>query len=65
MEIIKALTTEKLVFVQRLEEVQDALFGEAEVYGERINILIDSGAVGCIIAKRFLDHINRPIEAAK
>ena len=63
-EIIQALTTEKLVFVQRLEEVQDALFGEAEVYGERINILIDSGAVGCIIAKRFLDHIDRPIEAA-
>ena len=34
------------------------------MYGERTNILIDTGATGCIIAKRFLDNINRPIEAA-
>jgi len=47
-----------------LKEVRDALFGEAEVYDERINILIDSGAVGCIISKRFLDRINKLIEAA-
>jgi hypothetical protein len=47
-----------------LEEVKDALFGEARIYGNRINILFDSGAVGCIIAKRFLDRIDRPIEAA-
>ena len=47
-----------------MKEVRDALFGEAEVYDERINILIDSGAVGCIISKRFLDRINKLIEAA-
>ncbi len=63
-EIVKGLMSEELVYIQRFEEVQEALFGEAEVYGEKVNFLIDSGAVGCIIAKRFLDSINRPIEAA-
>jgi 8-oxo-dGTP pyrophosphatase MutT (NUDIX family) len=63
-KIIENLTTELLVYVERLEEVQDALFAEVEVYGERINILIDLGAVGCIISKRFLDAVGRPIETA-
>jgi hypothetical protein len=58
-KIIENLTTEMLVYVERLEDVQDALFAEAEVYGERINILINSGTVyRCIISKRFLDIIG-------
>jgi ADP-ribose pyrophosphatase YjhB (NUDIX family)/predicted aspartyl protease len=62
-EILKVLREGNPTYVQQVEEVQEALFGEAEVYGEKVNILIDSGAVGCIIAKRYLDKIRKPIEA--
>jgi len=62
-EILKVLL-EKPANIQQEEEVQDALFSEAEVYGEKVNVLIDSGVVGCIIAKRYLDKIRKPIESA-
>ena len=62
-EIMKSLLAEESAYTQYTEEIQDALFGEAEVYGEKINILIDSGAVGCIISKRFLDRVQHPIDA--
>ena len=57
-EIMKSLLAEESAYTQYTEEIQDALFGEAEVYREKINILIDSGAVGCIISKRFLDRVQ-------
>ena len=62
-EILRILL-EQPMYSQQDNEIQDALFSEAEVYGEKVNILIDSGAVGCIIAKRYLDKIRKPIESA-
>ena len=41
-EIINHFNNETLVFV---EMARDALYGEAKVFGERVNFLIDSGAV--------------------
>src|SRR6266496_166958 len=62
-EILKVLL-EKPANIQQEEEVQDALFSEAEVYGEKVNVLIDSKTVGYIIAKRYLNKIRKPIESA-
>src|SRR5436190_13843512 len=31
---------------------------------QKVNILLDTGAVGCIISKQFLDKIGKPIKAA-
>ena len=44
--------------------VQDALFGEANVYGERINIIFDSASKGCAITKQFLDRKGQNIDQA-
>ena len=60
-EIISNFNNETLVFV---EMARDALYGEAEVFGERVNFLIDSGAVGCILSKKFLDKLGKSIDAA-
>ena len=60
-EIINSLSNETLVYV---EMASDALYGEAEVFGKRVNFLIDSGAVGCILSKKFLDKLGKPIDAA-
>ena len=43
---------------------QDAYFAEAEVFGRKINVMIDTGAVGCIITKSFLDSVHKEIEAS-
>ena len=53
-----------MIVAQQGKEAVDVLFSEAEIYGEKVNILIDSGAVGCIITKQFLEKIGKPIEAA-
>ncbi|CAI2192560.1 6085_t:CDS:2, partial [Funneliformis geosporum] len=45
------------------QKLQDAYFAEAEVFGKRINMIIDTGAVGCIVIKSFLDSVNKEIEA--
>ena len=40
------------------KEVKDALFGEAIVFEERINIIINSGSKGSAIINQFLDYKN-------
>ena len=42
--------------------VVDALFGNANIEGHDINILIDTGSVGSIVTKRFLQAINKDID---
>jgi len=44
------------------KKVQDAMFGEAIVFGERINIIFDSGSKGCAITKQFLDRKGQSID---
>ncbi|GES85710.1 NUDIX domain-containing protein [Rhizophagus clarus] len=63
-EILKSLIKEKSTYVHQIEEVKEALFGEAEVYGGKVNVLIDSEAVGCIISKRYLDKVNKAIDTS-
>ena len=63
-ELKNLLTEKSMIVAQQGEEAVDALFGEAEIYGEKVNVLIDSGAVGCIITKQFLEKIGKPIEAS-
>ncbi|GBB89514.1 hypothetical protein RclHR1_01620026 [Rhizophagus clarus] len=60
-EILKSLVKEKSTYVHQIEEVKEALFGEAEIYEEKMNVLINSGAVGCIIFKRYLDKVDKAI----
>ena len=43
-------------------QVKDALFTTAEVLGVTINVLIDTGSKGCVVAKHFLDKVNRTID---
>ena len=50
-EIVNSFNNKTLVFV---EMSCDALYDEAEIFGERINFLIDSEAVGCILSKKVL-----------
>ena len=64
VELMKLLKGEPAMTTQQEEEAIDALFGEAEIYDTRVNILLDTGAVGCIISKQFLDKIGKSIEAA-
>ena len=35
----------------------------SRVYDTKVNILLDTRTVGCIISKQFLDKIGKPIEA--
>src|SRR5438094_2759506 len=51
------------VYVNQREKAEEALYGEAIVYGQPVNVLIDSGAVGCIISKRYLDKVQKDIDA--
>src|SRR5436305_5934472 len=60
---MKLLKGEPAMTTQQDEQAIDILFGEAEVYDTKVNILLDTGAVGCIISKQFLDKIGKPIEA--
>ncbi|CAB5193851.1 unnamed protein product [Rhizophagus irregularis] len=61
-DILNQLIREEPAYLNQKERAEEALYGEAIVYGQPINVLIDSGAVGCIISKRFLDKINKGIE---
>jgi predicted aspartyl protease len=54
---------EEPAYINQKEKAEEALYGEAIVYGQSVNILIDLGAMGCIISKRFLDQVNKDIEA--
>ncbi|GES79803.1 retroviral-like aspartic protease 1 [Rhizophagus clarus] len=45
------------------KDVKDALFGEAVVFGERINVIIDSGSKGSVISKQFLDRKQQDIDS--
>jgi hypothetical protein len=60
--ILNQLVREEPAYINQREKAEEALYGEAIVYGQPVNILIDSGAVGCIISKRFLDQVNKDIE---
>ncbi|CAB5200109.1 unnamed protein product [Rhizophagus irregularis] len=61
-DILNQLIREEPVYLNQKERAEEALYGEAIVYGQPVNVLIDSGAVGCIISKRFLDKVNKGIE---
>ena len=39
------------------------MFGEAQIYDQLVNILIYSGAIGCIISKHFLENTGKQIDA--
>ena len=43
---------------------QSLIFLAKLPYDTKVNILLDTEAVGCIISKQFLDKIGKPIEAA-
>jgi predicted aspartyl protease len=60
--ILNQLIRKEPAYINQREKAEEALYGEAIVYGQPVNILIDSGAVGCIISKRFLDQVNKDIE---
>ncbi|CAI2198817.1 147_t:CDS:1, partial [Funneliformis geosporum] len=66
LESLKISTTITTIAQAQWEErkPQDAYFAKAEVFGKRINVMIDTGAVGCIITKSFLDSVNKEIEAS-
>ncbi|CAB5114231.1 unnamed protein product [Rhizophagus irregularis] len=61
-DILNQLIREEPAYLNQKERAEEALYGEAIVYGQPVNVLIDSGAVGCIISKRFLDKVNKGIE---
>jgi len=44
------------------KRVQDAMFGEAIVFGEQINVIFNSGSRGCAISKQFLDRKGQLID---
>ena len=58
-EEIKQLNAQ---FEYNEKQVQDALFGEAVVFGERINVIFDSGSKGCAVTKQFLDRKGQNID---
>ncbi|CAG8664264.1 15571_t:CDS:2, partial [Funneliformis mosseae] len=43
---------------------QNAYFAEAKVFKRKINVMINTGAVRCIITKSFLDSVHKNIEAS-
>ena len=49
--------------VNQAEKAEEALYGKAIVFGQPVNILIDSGTVGCIISKHYLDQVGKDIDA--
>ena len=54
---------EKVIVVNQARKVEEALYGEAIIFGKHVNVLIDLGAVGYIISKNFLDQVGRNIDA--
>ena len=44
--------------IESTNEVKDSTFITAEVYGKRINILLDSGSHSSVITKMFLDEMR-------
>jgi hypothetical protein len=61
--ILNQLVKEEPAYINQREKAEKVLYGEAIVYSQPVNVLIDSGAIGCIISKRFLDQVNKDIEA--
>src|SRR5215469_11398446 len=61
--ILTNLQKEEPVYVNQTGKAEEALYGEAVVYNQPVNVLIDSGAVGCIISKRYLDQVHKNIDA--
>jgi ADP-ribose pyrophosphatase YjhB (NUDIX family) len=55
---------EEIIVINQAKRVEEALYGEAIVLGKHVNVLIDSGAVGCIVSKNFLDQVGRDIDAS-
>ncbi|GES73591.1 retroviral-like aspartic protease 1 [Rhizophagus clarus] len=47
-----------------MKDVKDALFGEAIVFGERINVIIDSESKGSVISKQFLNRKQQDIDSS-
>ena len=62
--ILNYVRKEESVYVNQGGKAEEALYGEAIVYGQSVNVLIDSGAVGCIISKRYLDKVQKDIDAS-
>jgi hypothetical protein len=44
------------------KSVKDALFTTGTVWNKEINILVDSGSKGCVVAKHFLDQVGQNID---
>ena len=51
-------------FTYNEKKVQDAMFEEAIVFGERINVIFDTGSKGCAISKQFLDRKKQSIDGS-
>jgi hypothetical protein len=51
--ILNQLVREEPTYINQKKKAKEALYEEAIVYGQPVNILIDLGAVRCIISKRF------------
>ncbi|PKY61365.1 hypothetical protein RhiirA4_486237, partial [Rhizophagus irregularis] len=60
--ILNQLIRKEPAYLNQKERAEEALYGEAIVYEQPVNVLIDSGAVGCIISKRLLDKVDKGIE---
>ncbi|PKY58003.1 hypothetical protein RhiirA4_479528 [Rhizophagus irregularis] len=60
--IFNQLIKKESAYLNQKEKAEEALYGEAIIYRQPVNILIDSGAVGCIISKRFLEKVNKEIK---
>jgi hypothetical protein len=61
--ILNQLVRKEPAYINQRKKAEEALYEKAIVYGQPVNILINSGAVGCIISKGFLDQVNKDIEA--
>ena len=61
-QILEQLGEVEQTSAKSTELVVNALFGNARIEGHDVNILIDTGSVGSIIIKRFLQTINRDID---
>ena len=48
--------------IKPTNEVKDSTFITAEVYGKRINVLLDSGSHSSVITKIFLDEMKVDID---
>ena len=62
-QIIEYIQKENTMQVNKAGRAEEALYSKAIVYGQPINVLIDSEAVGCIISKCYLDQVEKEIDA--